>query len=204
MARGDLFMGVWRHFTARTGLMLSVALCTGSWVQARQEVIAFVNVTIVPMNQEQLLPGQTVVVEGRRIARTGPTSSIRLPAGTLRIDGRGDFLMPGLVDMHVHLIRSLDAVRSQTSSSAQPATRTIPPLSASDDHERENRALGLLFVSNGITSVRNMWGDSAIDTFAGEIESLCLARQSNRGKRARSGSGCRAGYPGASGRTEDL
>ena len=164
-------MGVRGVFTARTALLLGIALCTGSWVQARQEPIAIVNVTIVPMNQEQLLPGQTVVVEGQRITRTGPASSIRLPAGTLKIDGRGNFLMPGLVDMHVHLIRSLDAVRSQTSSSAQPDARTIPPLSASDDHERENRALGLLFVSNGITSVRNMWGDSAIDSFAGEIDS---------------------------------
>jgi imidazolonepropionase-like amidohydrolase len=164
-------MGVGRMFTPRTGVLLSLALCAGSWVQAQQEPIAFVNVTIVPMNQEHVLPGQTVVVEGKRIVRTGPTASIRLPADTLKIDGRGDFLMPGLADMHVHLIRSLDAVKSQTSSSARPASRTIPPLSASDDHERENRALGLLYVSNGITSVRNMWGDSAIDTFTDEVES---------------------------------
>lgn len=164
-------MSVGRIFMLRTGLLLSLALCTGSWVQARQELIAFVNVTIVPMNEEHVLPGQTVVVEGKRIVQTGPASSIRLPAGTLKIDGRGDFLMPGLADMHVHMIRSLDAVRSQTASSAQPASRTIPPLSASDDHERENRALGLLFVSNGITSVRNMWGDSAIDAFTDEVES---------------------------------
>jgi len=164
-------MGAGRIFTLRSGLLLSLALCAGSWVQARQELIAFVNVTIVPMNQEHVLPGQTVMVEGKRIVQTGPSSSIKLPAGTQKIDGRGDFLMPGLADMHVHLIRSLDAVKSQASSSAQPAAHTIPPLSASDDHERENRALGLLFISNGITSVRNMWGDSAIDTFADEVES---------------------------------
>jgi imidazolonepropionase-like amidohydrolase len=93
-----------------------------------------------------------------------------VPAGVLKIDGRGAFLMPGLADMHVHLIRSLDAVRAPLSPAAQPASHTIAPLSASDDHERENRALGLIFVANGITSVRNMWGDSAIDTFANEVE----------------------------------
>ena len=164
-------MRVGRIFTPRTGLLLSLALCAASWVQARQELIAFVNVTIVPMDREHVLPRQTVVVEGERVVQTGSAASIRLPAGTLKIDGGGAFLMPGLADMHVHLIRSLDAVKSQASSSAQPASRTIPPLSASDDHERENHALGLLFVSNGITSVRNMWGDSAIDTFADEVES---------------------------------
>jgi len=164
-------MGIGRIFTPRTGVLLSLALCAASWVQARQELIAFVNVTVVPMNQEHVLPGQTVVVEGKRIVQIGPAASIRLPAGTQKIDGRDAFLMPGLADMHVHLIRSLDAVKSQTSSSARPASRTIPPLSASDDHQRENRALGLLFASNGITSVRNMWGDSAIDAFADEVES---------------------------------
>ena len=49
--------------------------------QARHERIAFVNVTIVPMDQERVLPGQTVVVEGKRIAQTGPASAIKLPAG---------------------------------------------------------------------------------------------------------------------------
>src|SRR5215472_3250541 len=136
-----------RTFAPLTALWLSLALGAASPIEARQERIAFVNVTIVPIDQERLLPGQTVVVEGRRIAQTGPASSIKLPAGTLKIDGRGAFLMPGLADMHVHLIRSLDAVKAQASSSAQPAAHTIPPLSASDDHERENRALGLLYVS---------------------------------------------------------
>jgi imidazolonepropionase-like amidohydrolase len=161
-----------RHtFASQIALLVGLALCAGSLAHAQQTPIAFVNVNVVPMNQDRILTGQTVVVVGPRIAQIGPTSSIKLPGSALKIDGRGAFLMPGLADMHVHLIRSLDAVKSQASSSAQPASRTIPPLSASDDHERENRALGLVFISNGITSVRNMWGDSAIDTFAGEIES---------------------------------
>jgi imidazolonepropionase-like amidohydrolase len=165
-------MCVRRILTAWITCSLILALCAGSWAHAQQKPIAFVNVTLVPMNQGHVLPEQSVVVVGPRIVQTGPTSAIRLPAGALRIDGRGAFLMPGLADMHVHLIRSLDAVKSQAPSSAKPtAARTIPPLSASDDHESENRALGLLFVSNGITSVRNMWGDYAIDTFAEEIES---------------------------------
>lgn len=142
-----------------------------SCVEARQQPIAFVNVTVVPMNQENVLAGQTVIVVGQRIAQIGPTNSVRLPANALKIDAKGDFLMPGLADMHVHLIRSLDAIRSIKAPSVQQSSHAIPPLSASDDHERENRALGLLFVSNGITTVRNMWGDSAIDTFAAEVES---------------------------------
>ena len=70
-----------RTFAPLTALLLSLALCAGSPTEARQERIAFVNVTIVPMDEERVLPGQTVVVEGKRIAQTGPASAIKLPAG---------------------------------------------------------------------------------------------------------------------------
>ena len=161
-----------RHqLTGCLALSAILAFWGASCAEAQQQPIAFVNVTVVPMDQDNVLPGQTVLVVGQRIVQIGPATSVKPPANALKIDGRGDFLMPGLADMHVHLIRSLDAVRSQKAASAQPSSHAIPPLSASDDHENENRALGLLFVSNGITVVRNMWGDSAIDTFATEVES---------------------------------
>jgi hypothetical protein len=63
-----------RIFTPLTALLLSLALCAGSPIEARQERIAFVNGTIVPMDQERVVPGQTVVVEGKRIARRGQVS----------------------------------------------------------------------------------------------------------------------------------
>ena len=61
-----------RIFTTRAACSLILALSTASWVCAQQTPIAFVNVTVVPMNQSGALPGQTVVVEGTRITQTGP------------------------------------------------------------------------------------------------------------------------------------
>jgi imidazolonepropionase-like amidohydrolase len=63
----------------------------------------FVNVSVVPMDQERVLPGQTVLVRDGRIVAVGPAAGIAIPAGTTRIDGRGKFLMPGFVDVHVHM-----------------------------------------------------------------------------------------------------
>ena len=60
---------------------------------------AFVDVTVVPMDSERLLPHQTVVVRERRIAEIGPASQVRAPRDARRIDGRGKYLMPGLADM---------------------------------------------------------------------------------------------------------
>jgi imidazolonepropionase-like amidohydrolase len=159
-----------REFRAGLSAWLILFVWSGSSAGAEQKPVAFVNVTVVPMDQSQVQPGQTVLVVGQRIAQAGPASIVKVPRGALRIDGRGMFVMPGLADMHVHLIRSLEAVKSQSASPHRAAEHSIPPLSASDDHEAENRAFGLLFVSNGVTSVRNMWGDTAIDTFAREID----------------------------------
>jgi imidazolonepropionase-like amidohydrolase len=63
---------------------------------------AFVNVNVVPMDRERVLANQTVLVEGGRITALGPSSTIKVPAGAVRIDGRGKYLIPGLTDMHVH------------------------------------------------------------------------------------------------------
>jgi imidazolonepropionase-like amidohydrolase len=55
------------------------------------------------MTRGGLLKDQTVVVEGGKITRVGPSASTRPPRNARRIDGRGKYLMPGLVDFHVHL-----------------------------------------------------------------------------------------------------
>jgi imidazolonepropionase-like amidohydrolase len=66
-------------------------------------VTAFVDVHVVPMDSERILDGQTVLIRGDRIAATGPVASVAVPPGATVIDGRGKYLMPGLVDMHAHI-----------------------------------------------------------------------------------------------------
>jgi imidazolonepropionase-like amidohydrolase len=45
-----------------------------------------------------------VVVEGERIAAAGPAATIKLPADADVIDTSGRVILPGLIDLHVHLI----------------------------------------------------------------------------------------------------
>jgi imidazolonepropionase-like amidohydrolase len=51
-------------------------------------------------------PGQTIVVEGNRIVAVGPSASTPVPPGATVIDGRGKWVIPGLVDSHVHFFQS--------------------------------------------------------------------------------------------------
>jgi imidazolonepropionase-like amidohydrolase len=68
----------------------------------QDSVTAFINVSVVPMDRERVLAGQTVLVQGDRITAIGPAGTVTVPANALRIDGQGKFLIPGLADMHSH------------------------------------------------------------------------------------------------------
>jgi imidazolonepropionase-like amidohydrolase len=87
-------------FGILTGLILTIA----STPAAAQEVVAFTNVSVIPMDRERVLPDQTVLVRDGRIAAIGPAASVQVPAGARRVDGAGKFLIPGLADMHAHLL----------------------------------------------------------------------------------------------------
>ncbi len=56
-----------------------------------------------------MLSDQTIVIRGERIERVGPRRSIgKFPSGTQVVDTRGKFIIPGLIDAHVHLVHQLD------------------------------------------------------------------------------------------------
>jgi imidazolonepropionase-like amidohydrolase len=151
--------------------LLVLGLTLAPWMGAQERPVAFVDVMVVPMDKEQVLPHQTVVVVGGRITQMGYSASVKLPLDALKIDGKGKFLMPGLADMHVHFIRPAIVAESRPSVANDPSLRSRMPGSASNDYDRENRALALLFVANGVTTVRNMWGNTVIDAFAKEVHS---------------------------------
>lgn len=70
--------------------------------------VAFVDVNLVPMDREGVIPHQTVVVEGRRISAVGP-ATMQVPIHSVRVEGYGRlYLMPGLSDMHSHASEESD------------------------------------------------------------------------------------------------
>lgn len=100
-----------------------------------QQPLAFTNVTVLPMDADRVLTGQTVLVEGGMITGIAPANAAKIPGAALRIDGTGKFLMPGLADLHVHL---------------------------ASNPETEQREILKLFVANGVTTVLNLRGTPQI------------------------------------------
>ena len=66
-------------------------------------VLAIENVTVIPMDRERAIAGQTVLVRDGRIVSVDPSARARIPSGATRVNGAGKYLIPGLADMHAHL-----------------------------------------------------------------------------------------------------
>jgi imidazolonepropionase-like amidohydrolase len=65
---------------------------------------AITDVAIVDVENGIAVPGQTVIVVGDRIDKIGVQGKLGIPEGAQIISGQGLYLMPGLVDAHVHYL----------------------------------------------------------------------------------------------------
>jgi imidazolonepropionase-like amidohydrolase len=85
-------------------VLLSAAIFTAASLIVTAQggvAIAIRNVTLIDGTGRAPVPGTTVVIEGNRITAVGTT--VQPPAGARIIDGAGKFLMPGMIDAHIHL-----------------------------------------------------------------------------------------------------
>lgn len=90
-----------RYFPA---LVLAILIGPGNACAqsaSRTSSLAFTGVSVVPMDREEVLANQTVIVENGRITYVGAPRAT--PAGATVIDGRGKFLMPGIAEFHAHV-----------------------------------------------------------------------------------------------------
>src|SRR5262249_27293683 len=83
-------------------------------------------------------PSRTSVVSGETIAAVGtPEQPAAVPPGAIVLDGKGKFVIPGLIDAHVHLVHRLNYA-----------------------HVTGDEVLPL-YLANGVTSVRDT-GDEIV------------------------------------------
>src|SRR6185369_10131205 len=117
-------------------LIVKIALAIAfAAVSAYCQTTAFVGVNVIPMDRERVLTNQTVIVRDGIIAGIGDAKKIKIPKEATRVDGTGKYLIPGLVDMHTHLLSDEDEY----------------PDSIGEDELR-------VMVANGVTTVRFMIG----------------------------------------------
>ena len=90
------FLVLWAPNSFGQGSIESTEVDTAS-------IVAFIDVAVVTMQDDNVLEGQTVIIQGDRIVSMGPAETQAIPQGTMEINGTGLYLIPGLADMHVHV-----------------------------------------------------------------------------------------------------
>ncbi|BDX08051.1 hypothetical protein MACH26_35720 [Planctobacterium marinum] len=91
-------------FIAALLFLLLLSGCAKTVVEipdARDFVL--VNVNVVDVKHQRILPNQNIVVTGGVIADIYATENKPLPENIEIIEGAGGFVTPGLIDMHVHI-----------------------------------------------------------------------------------------------------
>jgi len=137
-----------------TSFFVLAALALGQFVEAQAEpaegpvVVLFENVRVFDGTSEHLSSPVSVLIEDNQISAIS-AEPIEIPsnASTLnRIDGAGRTLMPGLIDVHVHLTFGMSVQQMQDPS-------TTPELFAAAAAEQAEKML-----MRGFTAVRDVGG----------------------------------------------
>lgn len=119
-----------------------VAWAAPWWPGARPEAapapppaaVLFEGVHVVSMERDGIDRDRSVLVRDGRIDAIAARDRLTVPAGATRIDARGKYLIPGLYDMHAHLVpgtgNDMDPVQRQLTVYVALGVTTVRALSA--------------------------------------------------------------------------
>jgi len=122
-------------------------------------LLALTNVTVIDGTGAEPVSGMTVLIEGERIRDVFPTGTQPLPENTGEMDLSGKYLIPGLINTHVHFTNFTAPIYSDGDVSA--------------GWERTYRELARM-IYGGVTAVRDVGNDFRV--MAGMERDLAMGR----------------------------
>ena len=102
-----------------------------AFTQSVQNPLVFIHATVIDATGTPAQRDMTIVISGDRIDTIVKSDKASIPKNAQVIDTKGQFLIPGLWDMHVH-------------HRSNEITRKI---------------FFPLYIANGVTGIRDMFGD---------------------------------------------
>ena len=123
------------HIVLLTCITVSAAVVAQSPSNITPEKAASVAITggtLIDVRAGEQIKDSVIVVEGDRIQQVGKAGEVKIPQNAQVIDARGKWILPGLMDMHVHL--PWEVLLNQ-----------------------RDQLLGL-YLANGVTAVRDVGG----------------------------------------------
>jgi imidazolonepropionase-like amidohydrolase len=100
-------------------------------------------------------PGATIVIAGDKIQVAGAGITLELPQGATVIDGRGKWVIPGLVDSHVHFFQSGNLY---TRPDAADFNAVVPYAQEVARNKARLDATFKVWLASGVTGVADVGG----------------------------------------------
>jgi len=148
-------MSVWKISTVA---VLLVLIAPGPQeASAAAELTAIVGGTVVHPERPGAPsdPNATIIISGDRIQAVGPAKSTPVPKGATVIDAKGKWVIPGLIDSHVHFFQSANPF---TRPDAIDATKVVPFAKEVERNKARLPATFKVWLASGVTSVADMGG----------------------------------------------
>ena len=89
-------------------LLILVLVTASAQARGRNATLIINGGTLIDGTGAPPIPDAVVVVSGDRIVDAGPSSKIAVSKNTKTVDARGKWIIPGLIDAHVHFFQSGD------------------------------------------------------------------------------------------------
>jgi len=122
------------------------------------ESVAIVGATVIHPDRDGAKatePDSTIVISGHRIVAVGPASTVAVPPKSTVIDGRGKWVIPGLVDGHVHFFQSGNLYARPD---VADFTRAVPYAQEVARNQARLSATFKVWLASGVTSVVDIGG----------------------------------------------
>jgi len=145
----------WRILPLVAALLASSLIAGGA--SAADAVIAIVGGAVVHPERAGAPsdPDTTIIISGERIQSVGPAKSTKVPPGATVIDAKGKWVIPGLIDSHVHFFQSGNPY---TRPDAVDATKVVPYAKEVERNKARLPTTFKLWLASGVTSVADVGG----------------------------------------------
>ncbi len=100
----------WQLLAGVTLVAAGLAAAKDSALLAQGATTAFEGARVITGGGGAPIENATIVVTGGRIAQVGPASAVKVPAGAARVSLAGKTVIPTIIDTHVHLSTTRDAL----------------------------------------------------------------------------------------------
>ena len=145
----------WRGIAAAVIALLPIGHACKA---ADAPAIAIVGATVIRPDRDgaaAVAPDSTVIIRGKRIQAVGPAATTPVPPGATKIDGKGKWVVPGLVDGHVHFFQSGNLY---TRPDAADFNAWMPYAQEVQRNQARLPATFKVWLASGVTSVVDIGG----------------------------------------------